>query len=86
MTTKPLHALRAFARAIWTTTSPTSTPSLPNIWALENSQRRLLAVMREYCKPRLGMRARMWLDMTEDDEFDDNVERFVYELKQPPAA
>jgi hypothetical protein len=52
---------------------------------LENSQRRLLAVMREYCKPRLGMRARMWLDMTENDEFDDNLARLVYELKQPPA-
>jgi hypothetical protein len=52
---------------------------------LENSQRRLLAVMREYCKPRLGMRARMWLDMSEDDEFDDNLERLVFELKQPPV-
>ncbi len=52
---------------------------------LENSQRRLVAVMRENCKPRLGMRARMWLDMTEDTEFDDNLERLVYELKQPPV-
>ena len=53
---------------------------------VENRQRRFLAVMREYCKPRLGMRARMWLDMTDDDEFGDSAERLVYELKQPPAA
>jgi hypothetical protein len=52
---------------------------------LENSQRRLLTLMREYCKPRLGMRARIGLDMTEDDEFEDNLERLVYELKQPPV-
>lgn len=51
---------------------------------LENSQRRLLAVMREPCRPRLGMRARLWLDMTKDEEFEMNLERLVYELKQPP--
>jgi hypothetical protein len=52
---------------------------------LEKRERRLLAVMRELCKPRLGMRARLWLDMTEDDEFDLNLQRLVYELRQPPA-
>ncbi len=51
---------------------------------LELTQRRLLAVLREPCKPRLGMRARMWLDMTDDDEFDLHVDRLVYELRQPP--
>jgi hypothetical protein len=53
---------------------------------LERSQRRLLAVLREDCVPRLGIRARMWLDMTEDDEFDDNMARLIYELRQAPDA
>jgi hypothetical protein len=35
---------------------------------LELSERRLIAVMREPCKPRLGMRARLWRDMTDDRE------------------
>jgi len=30
------------------------------------------------------MRARLWLDMTEDEEFELNVERLVYELRQQP--
>jgi hypothetical protein len=51
---------------------------------LETSQRRLLAVLREPCSPRLGMRARLWLDMTEEEELERNVERLVYELRQPP--
>ena len=51
---------------------------------LEKSQRRLLAVLREPCTPRLGMRARLWLDMTEEAELDPNVERLVYELRQLP--
>jgi len=51
---------------------------------LEKSQRRLLAILREPCTPRLGMRARLWLDMTDDGEFEMNVARLVYELRQPP--
>jgi len=51
---------------------------------LEQSQRRLLAVMREECQPRLGMRARLWLDMSDDDEFETDVTRLVYELRQAP--
>jgi hypothetical protein len=53
---------------------------------LEKSQRRLLAIMRQDCEPRLGMRARLWLDMTDDDEFETNLARLVYELRQPPDA
>jgi Caspase domain/TIR domain len=52
---------------------------------LEKSERRLLAIMRESCTPRLGIRARLWLDMTNDNEFDLNIERLVYELRQPPS-
>ncbi len=51
---------------------------------LEKGQRRLLAVMRQDCTPRLGMRARMWLDMTDDAEFEAGVARLAYELRQPP--
>jgi len=62
--------------------------TLENIMAdhlgMENSQRRLLAIMREACRPRLGMRARLWLDMTKDEEFEVNLQRLVFELRQPP--
>jgi hypothetical protein len=51
----------------------------------EKGERRLLAIMRENTTPRLGLRAQMWLDMTDDTEFEINVERLVYELSQPPA-
>jgi hypothetical protein len=51
---------------------------------LELSQRRLLAIMRERCKPRLGMRARLWLDMEMESEFDANIARLAYELRMPP--
>jgi TIR domain len=51
---------------------------------LERKQRRLLAVMLEPCKPRLGIQARLWLDMTNEDEFELNLKRLIYELQQPP--
>jgi TIR domain len=51
---------------------------------LEKSQNRLVAVMREQCEPRLGMRARLWLDMTDDEESDENLTRLARELRQPP--
>jgi hypothetical protein len=51
---------------------------------LEKSQRRLLAIMREPCTPRLGISARLWLDMTDDSEFELNVERLIYELQRRP--
>ncbi len=52
---------------------------------LEENEGRLISVMREYCKPRLSVRSRMILDMSDDSDFDDNTERLVYELKQPPG-
>ena len=52
---------------------------------LEERQRRLLTVMRERCKPRLGMRARLWLDMRDDREFDASVARLVQELRMAPT-
>lgn len=52
---------------------------------LELGERRLLAVMRESCRPRLSMRARLWLDMQNADETDANVDRLVRELRLPPT-
>ena len=53
---------------------------------LERSERRLLMVMREPCKPRLGIRARLWLDMTDDAETETNLERLASELRRAPDA
>lgn len=53
---------------------------------LELSERRLLMVMREPCKPHLRMRARLWLDMTDDAESETNLERLASELRRPPDA
>ena len=52
---------------------------------LEQGQRRLLIIVRDECEPELRMRAQLWLDMTDDDEFEMNVQRLVYELRQSPA-
>jgi hypothetical protein len=53
---------------------------------LERSERRLLMVMREPCKPTLRMRARLWLDMTDDSETETNLERLASELRRVPDA
>lgn len=53
---------------------------------LEQSQRRLLAVLYQPCRPRLGIRARLMLDMTDEDEFEINLARLAYELRQIPDA
>jgi hypothetical protein len=48
------------------------------------SQHRLLAVRRVRCEPRLGMRARLWLDMTTDEKVDRNLPRLVAALRERP--
>ena len=52
---------------------------------LELSQRRLLMVRRAPCEPRLGLRARLWLDMTSDEEADRNLPRLVAALQEPSS-
>jgi hypothetical protein len=52
---------------------------------LEMTERRLLAVRRVQCKPRLGMRARLWLDMTTDEEVEQNLPRLIAALREPPS-
>jgi hypothetical protein len=51
---------------------------------LEMSQRRLLVVRRVPCRPRLGLRARLWLDMTNEEEVDRNLPRLIMALRDPP--
>jgi len=53
---------------------------------LEKSQRRLITLLREDCTPRLGMRSRVMLDMTYEEEFDENMARLVHQLRQSPDA
>jgi hypothetical protein len=42
-----------------------------------------LAVRRLVCEPRLGMRARLWLDMTTDEEVQRNLPRLITALREP---
>ncbi len=51
----------------------------------EESQYRLLPLMIEECTPRLGLRILPMLDMSDEDEFDDNLDRLIYQLRQPPT-
>jgi hypothetical protein len=51
---------------------------------LEQSQRRLIGLMREDCRPRLGIRARYYLDMTDEDEFDAGVARLIAQARMSP--
>jgi hypothetical protein len=39
-----------------------------------------LAALREDCTPRLGVHARLWLDMADDDAFETDIGLLVYEL------
>jgi TIR domain len=47
---------------------------------LELSERRLIVVMREACKPRLGIRARLWLDMTNEENVQAGLQRLISAL------
>ncbi|MEM9092026.1 MAG: toll/interleukin-1 receptor domain-containing protein [Cyanobacteria bacterium P01_F01_bin.53] len=48
---------------------------------LEESARRLLLVTREACDPSLRMRARLQLDMTDDNEFEVAAVRLIEALR-----
>ncbi len=51
--------------------------------SLQQRQGRLITIMREKCKPRLSMQTRLWLDMSNDAEFDVNFLKLAQELKMP---
>jgi hypothetical protein len=50
---------------------------------LEQSQRRLITIMRESCTPPLNMRSRLWLDMTDDIDFSTSIRKLSQELRKP---
>jgi len=62
---------------------------LENIMAeqlgLEKGQRRLIVVLREKCSSRLSLRSKLWLDMTDDSVFNQNIVKLVDSLRQPPS-
>ncbi len=49
---------------------------------LEIGIHRLLVIMREKCQPRIGIRARLWLDMTNEKEIDQNFLRLLSHIKK----
>jgi hypothetical protein len=50
---------------------------------LENAQARLIGIMREPVTPRLSMRLRIWLDLTDDADLEDGVARLAREVGAP---
>ncbi|HYX40372.1 MAG TPA: toll/interleukin-1 receptor domain-containing protein [Pyrinomonadaceae bacterium] len=52
--------------------------------SLEERKKRYLGIMRESCEPSLSVRARYWLEMTDDDEYQINLPRLVQQLRQAP--
>lgn len=48
---------------------------------LEQAERRLVAVLRETSEQRLGMRARLWLDLTDESTSEAGLARLVTELR-----
>jgi hypothetical protein len=52
----------------------------------EQARYRVLPLMVEECMPRLGLRILPILDMSDEEEFEINVERLVYQLRQPPEG
>jgi hypothetical protein len=53
---------------------------------LESSQQRLLLVLRQPCSPSLRLRYKLWLEMTSDEEVEENLPRLVETLKSDPSA
>jgi TIR domain len=51
---------------------------------LEQQQRRLLVAMREPTDPPLSIRYKLWLDMTDDTNFDTSTARLCAELRRRP--
>jgi hypothetical protein len=51
---------------------------------LLNTQRRLIAIMKEYCKPRISIQSKLWLDFSTEHAFNENVERLITGLHLPP--
>jgi TIR domain len=50
---------------------------------LEQSQHRLLLVVREPCERSLRLRYKIWLELKDEEEFAENLPRLIQALKQP---
>jgi len=53
---------------------------------LEQAQHRLLLIMRETTELTLRLSYKLWLAMTTDEEFEENLPRLVEALKEPAAV
>ena len=53
--------------------------------SLEESSNRVLLALKEPCRPALKFRFRYMLDMTDEDDFEENMERLAFEFKQEPG-
>jgi hypothetical protein len=78
---KPAHQMSPCDHAdAWIQSKP-DLSLLADHLGLDKSQRPLVAVRREDCTPRLGRRARPWLEMTDDDAFETDSARLVSALR-----
>jgi len=50
---------------------------------VEEGGRRLICVVREPCRPRLGLRSRIYLDMSNPETYASNLPRLIQELRTP---
>jgi hypothetical protein len=48
---------------------------------IEESQRKLIVVMRKKCKPQLNIRAKLWLDMSDDMKFAETSLKLAKQLR-----
>ncbi|HLZ86131.1 MAG TPA: toll/interleukin-1 receptor domain-containing protein [Puia sp.] len=51
---------------------------------LEKAQRRLICMMYQPCRPRLGIRSAIWMDMTDQEKFTANLPGLIRELHSSP--
>jgi hypothetical protein len=54
--------------------------------SLEKSEHRLIILVRESCDLRLRLRYKLWVEMKNEGEVADNMQRLIQALKQPPTA
>jgi hypothetical protein len=52
----------------------------------EERERRLIVIMREFARPRLGMRAHTWCDMRHDSPFAQDVTTLCRQLRMSPES
>ncbi|HSS20140.1 MAG TPA: caspase family protein [Pyrinomonadaceae bacterium] len=53
---------------------------------LEKRQQRYIGIMFQPCTPSLRIRARFWLDMTSNEEFEESFPRLVQQARLSPAS